>query len=192
MRGERILYIDYSFLFDTTIIWYDMGKLWTNVDSHVSSIWPLACKTWHVISSQAHLFSKYFLSVCRIQIQTSFQLNRKRRWTVNRAKGNIIIGGKLKHGTHHGSEGISNGLNTSLDFTVEWDWAKKQEKDGDLSYIKPRHPVSFCFLLLKHNVTNILCRIILNMKFFALCSFVIYGKWMCWYSFPHWLLSGLI
>ena len=96
---------------------FHKAKWWTNTDSHVSSLHPPACEPWHVIGSGAHLFSRYFLSVCMIQIQTSFQLNRKRRWTVNRAKGNIIIGGKLKHGTQHGSGGMLNGLNSGAYFS---------------------------------------------------------------------------
>lgn len=90
---------------------------------------PLACESWHVISSQAHLFSKYFLM---IQIQTSFQLNRKRRWTVNRAEGNIIIGGKLKHG----NGGILNGqIYGRLSFRWWFIVNKKQGTFGNLHFL---------------------------------------------------------
>lgn len=105
---------------------------------------PVSLGMWLV--HRAHLFSRYFLSVCMIQIQTSFQINRKRRWTVNRAKGNIIVRGKLKHGTQHGSGGILNGLNTRAEVRFMEDWAS----DNGLLWTKSKASlaISAFFLLL--------------------------------------------
>lgn len=58
----------------------------TNASSHVPWL------PWHGIAPHTHTHrvrSKCFRSVCMMQIQTSFQLNRKQRLPINRAKGDM-------------------------------------------------------------------------------------------------------
>lgn len=139
------------------------------------------------VSSQAHTFSTISNSVC--MIQTSCQFDRKPSWTVNRAKGNIIIRGTVQHGTQTWQWRNSKWIQDHSRFQFYWRLSLQNvvyfEDKGET-----RLAVSTSFLLLSHvrpkNIA-VVPTITFNKTYFLPSR-----KWMWLYSFPHWFLSSLL